>query len=80
MWSEEPRVVGNRDLCPQASWDIQQPPLAHHLEEALESWMGQKMLSKAQEGPGVSNAQRSIKRINPTKRRWDRGKKGTVMV
>lgn len=66
MCLEGPGGVGNRDLCHQASWDIQQPPRAHPLEEALESWVGQKVLSKAQEGPGVCNA---------AKRRWD-GEKG----
>lgn len=43
-------------MCHQAGWDIQQPLLAHHLEEALETWIGQKMLSKTQEGAGVCNA------------------------
>lgn len=51
-----PQGWENRDLCHQAGWDIQQPPLAHHLEEALETWIGQKMLSKTQEGAGVCNA------------------------
>lgn len=40
----------NRDLCHQASWDIQQPPLAHHLQEALESWTGTENAEQGSRG------------------------------